>query len=99
MRGACVVVWGHAWFGGGICGCRGACVIVGDVWLLGGCIIAGGCMVVGGGHAWWWGGTHGIQRDMVNERAVRILLECILVFHVSGPKVNFQVDPDTTQQT
>ena len=25
------------------------------------------------------GGVHGIRRDMVNERAVRMLLECILV--------------------
>ena len=48
--------------------------------------------MVGGGRAWLWGGMHGcggvcvieggmrrIRRDMVNERVVRILLECILV--------------------
>ena len=28
------------------------------------------------------GGVHRIRRDTVNERAVRILLECILVFYV-----------------
>ena len=33
----------------------------------------GGVGVRGGGHAWQ------ILRDMVNERVVRILLECILV--------------------
>ena len=32
----------------------------------------------GGGRA-WLGGAHRIRRDTVNERAVRILLECILV--------------------
>ena len=37
----------------GLCGCRGACVVV--------------------------GGMSRIRQDMVNERAVRILLECILV--------------------
>ena len=41
-------------------------------------------MVVGGmcgcgGHVWLWGGMHRIPRDAVNERAVCILLECILV--------------------
>ena len=33
----------------------------------------GGCVVAGEG------GVHRIRRDTVNERAVRILLECILV--------------------
>ena len=38
----------------------------------GGCVwLAGACVVVGG--------VHRIRRDTVNERAVRILLECILV--------------------
>ena len=42
-----------------------------------------GGMCGGRGHAWWWGacmvgGVHGIRRDIVNERAVHILLECIL---------------------
>ena len=40
--------------------------------------------MVAGGHAWLGGcvvagGTRRIRRDTVNERAVRILLECILV--------------------
>ena len=40
--------------------------------------------MVAGGHAWLWGvcmvvrGVRRIRRDTVNERAVRILLECIL---------------------
>ena len=58
---ACVVARGHAWLPegcvvakGGMCGCRGASVVVG-------------------------GGMHRIRRDMVNEWAVCILLECILV--------------------
>ena len=42
------------------------------------CIVVGG-MHGGGGHALWQGDMRGIQRDTVNERAVRILLECILV--------------------
>ena len=32
-----------------------------------------------GGPAWSWGGMHRIRGDTVNERAVCILLECILV--------------------
>ena len=42
----------------------------------------------GRGHAWLWGGmcgcgcVRGIWRDTVNERAVRILLECILVLEL-----------------
>ena len=66
--GACVVALG------GVHGCfGGACMVApggmrgcsgGHVWLL-----------PGGGHAWDMT-THG---DTVNERAVRILLECILV--------------------
>ena len=46
-----------------------------------GCMAEGVCMAGGA----WQGGMHGrgcvwqILRDTVNERAVRILLECILV--------------------
>ena len=76
--GACVVVGGmHGWGAcvvvGGMHGCRGVCMVVGGMH---------GCrgMHGGGGHVWWQvGGVRGIQRDTVNERAVRILLECILV--------------------
>ena len=48
---------------GGVRG-RGACA-------------AGACMA--GGHVWQGGRAWQILRDTVNERAVRILLECILV--------------------
>ena len=77
QMGACIV--------GGMCGRghtrrggmhgRGACVAGGCAWQRG---------MRGGGHA-WQGGMHGgghvwqILRDTVNERAARILLECILV--------------------
>ena len=60
---------------GGMCG-RGC------AWWGGMCGLGG---VRGGGHAWWWGvcmlrmPPQQILRDTVNERAVRILLECILV--------------------
>ena len=82
--GACMV--------GGACmrGCRGACMVVGGVQRA--CIVAewgawlwGACVVVGGvcgcrGCAWLLGGMHRTRRDTVTERAVGILLECILVF-------------------
>ena len=50
----------------------------------GACMVAqGACSVALGGHAWLLGGGHAwdtmAHRDTVNERAVRILLECILV--------------------
>ena len=81
--------------GGSMHGCRGcvwlwvACVIVRGVWLWGGVHGCGGMHGCGGGHVWLWGvcvwlwGCAWLQgiprRDTVNERAVRILLECILV--------------------
>ena len=77
----------HAWLLPG-----GACVVApGGV-----CVVApgGACMVFAGGHAWFLlGGVRGfspgrgvrrIRRDTVNERAVRILLECILVLVFFG---------------
>ena len=42
-------------------------------------MVAGGCAWLWGGCG-WGGGMHRTRRDTVNERAVRILLECILVF-------------------
>ena len=64
--------------GRGLCGrgyvWQGACVAGGHAWQ--GCVWQGACMVgvcMAGGHA------RQILRDMVNERAVCILLECILV--------------------
>ena len=79
LLGACMVAGGVVV--GGMHGCQGACVVAG------GCIVAGGACVVAGGHAWLPGGMHGrreggmrrIRRDRVNQGAVRILLECILV--------------------
>ena len=62
----------------------------GRAWLLGVC--GWGVCMAAGGHAWLPGGMHGcrggmrrIRQDTVNERAVRILLECILV------SLNFQL--------
>ena len=44
------------------------------------CMVAGGiCMVARGGVCVVVGGMHKIRPDTVNEWAVRILLECILV--------------------
>ena len=63
---------GHAWQGG-VHG-RGACMAGGHAWQ--GVCVAGG--VHGGGCAWQ------ILRDTVNERAVCILLECILVMNIAS---------------
>ena len=63
-------------------------------------MVAGGaCMVAGGMHGYrggmhdCHGGVRRIRRDMVNERAVRILLECILVvvyfLTIKKPKSEF----------
>ena len=88
--GACVVALGGACVValGGACvaapGGQGACMVApgGHAWLLPG----GACVVTHGGHAWLlpggrraWDTTR--YGDMVNERAVRILLECILVLY------------------
>ena len=80
--GACVVALGgmHGCLGG-MRGCSGACVVApgGHVWfLLGGMhgFFRGACMVFSRG------GMHRIRWDMVNEWAVHILLECILVKEV-----------------
>ena len=72
---------GHAWLLGCVCGCQGACMAK-----RGACIVKGGmhgkgvCMVKGvcdeGGRAW----DTTRYGDTINERTVRILLECILVF-------------------
>ena len=90
---------GHVWLWRGMSGCWGACMVArgmcvvarGHAWLRGACTVAGGwvCVVVGGmhgcgGHAWLPGGLHRIRQDTVNERAVRILLECILVRSTFG---------------
>ena len=76
----------------GVClSTEGVCMVEGG--MCGGGVHGGWgvCMAGGRGHAWWWGSCNGrggmhathtpqqILRDTVNERAVRILLECILV--------------------
>ena len=59
---------GHAWLLWGVC----VVAARGHAWLLRG----GACVVAaGGGHAW----ATTRYGDTINERAVRILLECILV--------------------
>ena len=64
---------GHAWLFPG-----------GHVWLLWGVRVffwGGVCgFSQGGMHGFFQGGMHRIRRDTANERAVRILLECILVY-------------------
>ena len=98
-RGACIVAEeGHAWLLGGMCGCQGCVVAGGHACLPGGMRgCQGACMVAGGGHVWLRGAcivggmcVHGIRRDTVNERAVRILLECILVTFSYSGKQNIQ---------
>ena len=89
-RGACMVApRGHAWLLPGACMVvlGGACMVApgGHAWLLlggmhgcpGGCVVAvwGACIVAAGGHAW----DTTRYGDTINERVVRILLECILV--------------------
>ena len=79
---------GCAWLQGGVHGCRGTCMVAGGhAWLWGGMHGCGeGRMVEG--HAWLQGGVHGIRRDTVNERAVRILLECILILSEFAIDIN-----------
>ena len=101
---ACVVALGgmhgfiqggvHGFIQGGVHGfIRGACMV----------LFGGACVVLfSGGHAWFYSAGGGarawffhffrIQWDTVNERAVRILLECILVkdyFILLIPYANF----------
>ena len=78
--GACVVARvGGAWLVGGACmvGPGGMCIVGPGGG--GACMVApgGACVVApgGGGHAW----DTTRYGDMINERAVHILLECILV--------------------
>ena len=90
LPGAACMIAGGVWLPGGMHGCRGACMIVeGCAWLQGACVAAGG-------HAWLWGacmvvGVCRIRRDTVNERAVRILLECILVDFIFFQYLNISV--------
>ena len=85
---------GCAWLLHGVC----VCGCLGGAWLLGGCMVAlGGMHGCLGGCAWLlWGGACVVALrghawdtmrygDTVNERAVRILLECILVIFLTTP--------------
>ena len=71
---------GHAWLLGGMHGCQGVCGCWGVCMVKGACIVKGAYMAKGGvhgegGHVW----DMMRYRDTINERAVHILLECILV--------------------
>ena len=81
LGGACVVARGgmHGCSRGGMCGCLGGCMVsLGRcVWLLRGGMR--GCF--GGGREW----DTTRYADTVNEWAVRILLECILVILEYSP--------------
>ena len=73
----CMVALG----GGGMCGCSGRSCLVAPRGMHGcsggACMVAprGACVVAPGGHAW----DTTRYGDTINERALRILLECILV--------------------
>ena len=60
--------------------CQGGMCGGGHVCLVGGCVAGG---MHGGGHAW--------QERWSLQRAVRILLECILVFRLCGSKILLEV--------
>ena len=69
MHGCC---WGACMVAGG-----GVCMVAGGhAWLLAGGVTVHACW---GRCVWLLGGVRRISWDMVNEWAVRILLECILV--------------------
>ena len=79
FQGCMVFSGGHVWFFWG-------CMVFfegGHAWFLGGaCMVFwGACMVfLGGMHGFFRGHAWFFLGDTVNEQAVRILLECILVF-------------------
>ena len=74
-RGACVAKGGHTWWEA--CVAKGACMVKGA------CMAKGG--IRGGGHAWQKGGhawyAPPFEIQPVIAWAVRILLECILVYN------------------
>ena len=92
--GVCVVARGHVLLLPGVVWLLGGCAWLlpgGHVWLLlGACMVAprGQCVVAPGGMHGCSGGVHAWDMtrygDMINERAVRILLECILVAYISA---------------
>ena len=83
---------------GGMRGCSGGACVVAP----GACMVArGGCGCSGGACVVAWGGMYGCSQggmwdtkrygDTINERAVRILLECILVTLVTSTKFHRRV--------
>ena len=92
-------------FPGGMCGCSwggmcgffwGACMAFSGgvcMFFSRGCawfFLGGACVAFSGGmHGFFWEGMCRIRRDTVNERAVRILLECFLVFQYFFHAINF----------
>ena len=87
-QGVCMVApGGHAWLfrGGCMVAPRGACMVAPG----GGCgCCQGACVVAARGHAWLLLGGHAWDmmryRDTINEWAVHILLECILVINTKN---------------
>ena len=71
VGGGCMVAGGCAWLQGDMCGCLGAFMV------------AGGMHSCRGG-AWLRVGMRRLRQDTVNEQAVHILLECILVYYATG---------------
>ena len=95
-RGGIHGCWGE------VCDCsRGHAWLLRGAWLLGGaCMVALGglCGCSQGGHVWLLLGGHAWDmtryRDMVNERVVCILLECVLVslqFATSFPDIHVYI--------
>ena len=82
MAGGACMAGGVSGRGGGMHGKGGVCMAGGYAWQ-GACMAGGVCgrgsMHGSGGHAWHACPPQQILRDMVNEWAVHILLECILV--------------------
>ena len=69
---------------GGMCGERGTCIAKGGhAWQKGGMHGKRGACMVKGGHVWYACPPPFYEIRPVNARAVRILLECILVDPVS----------------
>ena len=104
---ACMVLQGGVrGCSGGMHGCSGgacmvapggACMVApgGHAWLLWGAYVVlfgGGVWFYSGGHAWFFQFFR-IQWDTVNERVVRILLECILVVIVRSVKLLSKSNP------
>ena len=107
QEGMCGCLGGHAWLlwgghvwllqggmhgcSGGVHGCLGGVHSCSGAWVV---ALGGACMVAPGGWRAWDMTTYG---DTVNERAVRILLECILVqmsilnFHLRRSKNIFSL--------